>query len=309
MLIRYSDWKKPTDDAYAFRLRNPAELRPAIPGLGKRLDIRDVAREALAPGEAERFERKLDRWSGPEDLVGGEQPYVGAQLLFEERALAPVTALDLRDVLRGTVLVMRGEQGQTDYLLRDHHMLDVALYHYRTTGDLPTSLFHADRHSDWCKDSYLEARRPQQAATWWPLFEGLKRSEDGAPVLRDEDIFFTTAIAAQTDETAGRNIGYASLIPYSRDPDALHWRDVLGQERTVGADWMSLDLDYFQPSAQLALTSELIRDPRFRRMMTAAKVRVFVLSPQFTRGGDKIAKWEVQGSVSSSRRLINLLRK
>ena len=44
----------------------------------------------------------------------------------------------------------------------DHHMLDVALYHYWTTGELPCALFHADRHSDWCKDSYLEARRPQQ---------------------------------------------------------------------------------------------------------------------------------------------------
>jgi hypothetical protein len=37
-------------------------------------------------------------------------------------------------------------------------------------------------------------------------------------------------------------------------------------------------------------------------------VRVFVLSPQFTNGGDKIDPWEVQGSLHSSLRLLNLMR-
>lgn len=309
MLIRYADWKKPTDGAYAFRLRAAAEFRPQVPALGTRSDIRDVAQAVFCEGEAERFAQRIDRWGGPEDLVDGQRPYCAPQLFFEEReAPQRVARVDLEDVLRGTVLVLRAPSGQTDYLLRDHHMLDVALYHYFTRGELPRSLFHADRHSDWCKDSYLEARRPQQAATWWPLFEGLKRPEDGAPVLPDAQIFFTTAIAERRRGMEGRDIGYAGLVPYSRDPDALGWSDVLAQPSATETDWLSLDLDYFQPSAQLALTSPLIRDARFERMMRTARVRVFVLSPQFTNGGDKMAEWKVHGSVASSQRLLNLLR-
>ncbi|QRK13849.1 hypothetical protein JQX13_29510 [Archangium violaceum] len=211
-------------------------------------------------------------------------------------------------MLRGNVLVMRGHSGQADYLLRDHHMLDVALYHYRTTGELPRALFHADRHSDWCKDSYLEARVPPQAATWWKLFEGLKRPEDSAPVLTEQDIFFTTAKAESTARMTGRDVGFSTLVPWFVDTSELHWSRVLARPEVVQADWVSLDLDYFQPAPQLRLSSGLLRDPRFHGMMEGARVRVFVLSPQFTNGGDKIDPWEIQGSVHSSLRLLNLLR-
>ncbi|WNG52422.1 hypothetical protein F0U60_16155 [Archangium minus] len=211
-------------------------------------------------------------------------------------------------VLRGNVLVMRGHSGQADYLLRDHHMLDVALYHYRTTGELPRSLFHADRHSDWCKDGYLEARVPPQAATWWKLFEGLKRPEDSAPVLTEQDIFFTTAKAEPSSRMTGRDVGFSTLVPWFVDTSELHWSQVLARPGVVEADWVSLDLDYFQPAPQLRLSGGLLRDPRFHGMMEGARVRVFVLSPQFTNGGDKIDPWEIQGSVHSSLRLLNLLR-
>ncbi|HLM46023.1 MAG TPA: hypothetical protein VK458_19285, partial [Myxococcaceae bacterium] len=85
MLTRYSEWKKPTDGAYAFQLR---ALAPCLPAPGVRSDIRQVAREVLGDEAAERFERRVYRWSGPEDVVGeaGEKPYEGAQLSFEERA-------------------------------------------------------------------------------------------------------------------------------------------------------------------------------------------------------------------------------
>ncbi|PTL76076.1 hypothetical protein DAT35_51880 [Vitiosangium sp. GDMCC 1.1324] len=211
-------------------------------------------------------------------------------------------------MLRGNIRVMRGRSGQADYLLRDHHMLDVALYHYRTTGELPRTLFHADRHSDWCKDSYLEARVPPQAATWWRLFEGLKRPGDRAPVLNEQDIFFTTAKAEPTSRMTGRDVGFSTVVPWFVDTSALHWPQVLAQPGVTQADWLSLDLDYFQPSPQLRLCGGLLRDPRFHGMMENARVRVFVLSPQFTNGGDKIDPWEIQGSIHSSLRLLNLLR-
>jgi hypothetical protein len=316
VLIRYSEWKKPTDAAYAFQLRAAGSgqaggFSPAVPGTGLPRDIREIAREVLVDGEAERFERQVQRWQGPEDVAGdaGEKPYVGQQLTFEESAWRDaLTMRDVDSVLRGNVRVMRSPGGQADYVLRDHHMLDVALYHYRTTGELPRALFHADRHSDWCKDSYLEARVPPQAATWWKLFEGLKRPEGSAPVLTEEDIFFTTAKAEPTARMTGRDVGFSTLVPWFVDTSALHWRQVLERPGVVQADWVSLDLDYFQPAPQLRLSGGLIRDPRFHGMMAGARVRVFVLSPQFTNGGDKVDPWEIQGSVHSSLRLLNLLR-
>jgi hypothetical protein len=318
MLVRYSEWKRPTDAAYAFQLRAAGEggeraggFSPEIPALGARSDIRQVAREVLEEGEAERFEQKVHRWSGPEDVVGeaGEKPYEGQQLTFEERAWRG--ALTLRDVeamLRGTVLVMRGRDGQADYLLRDHHMLDVALYHYRTTGELPRALFHADRHSDWCKDSYLEARTPQQAATWWRLFEGLKRPGSSAPVLSEQDVFFTTAKAERASWMSGRDVGVSTLVPGCQDPQELPWPRALERPGATQADWVSLDLDFFQPSPQLRASRGLLRDPRFHGLVEGARVRAFVLSPQFTNGGDRIDPWVTQGGLHSSLRLLNLLR-
>ncbi|WP_224369795.1 hypothetical protein [Hyalangium versicolor] len=317
MLVRYSDWKRPTDAAYAFQLRaasgaaGPEGFVPAIPAPGTQSDIREVARQALADGEAERFERRIHRWSGPEDVVPetGEKPYEGQQHTFEERTWSDaLTMKDIDAALRGIVLVLRSPSGSTDYVLRDHHMLDVALYHYRTTGELPRALFHADRHSDWCKDNYLETRRPQQAATWWKLIEGLKRPGDSTAVLREEDVFFTTGVAPRKAGMSGRDIGVSVLVPGFLDPDQLHWRQVLDQPGATEADWVSLDLDFFQPAPQLRVSRGLLRDSRFQGLVTRARVRVFVLSPQFTNGGDRIDPWEVQGNMHSSLRLLNLLR-
>jgi hypothetical protein len=308
VLVRYSDWKRPTDDAYAFRLRAAAG---SLPRPGTRSDIRDVARLVLADGEAERFEQKIQRWGGPEDVIAqtGEKPYEAQQHAFEERAWRQhLTMADLDTALRGTVLALRSPSGLTDYVLRDHHMLDVALYHYWTTGELPRALFHADRHSDWCKDSYLEARRPQQAATWWALIEGLKRPGGTAPVLREQDVLFTTAAAPRASWMTGRDAGVSVRVPGFLDAGQLHWPQVLEQPALAQVDWVSLDLDYFQPSPQLRLSRGLLRDERFHRLLEGARVRVFVLSPQFTNGGDRIEPWLTQGNLHSSLRLLNLLR-
>ena len=316
MLVRYSDWVRPTDDRYAFPLLPPASepgaegFVPERPEPGVSTPVDEVARTTLGDEVAERFSRRVSRWSGPEDETpSGEKPYEGAQTSFDEAgARSSLGSEDVEAALCGSVQVYRDENGQVDYLLRDHHMIDVALYHYRTTGDLPTGLFHADRHSDWCTDTYLEARRPAQAATWWKLFHGLKRPEDGAPVLEEAQVAFATARAEHEPWMSGRPDAGSAKAPSFLDPTELGWEDALSREASLEADWVSLDLDYFQPSPQLRLSRGLLRDERFHRLMSSAKVRVFVLSPQFTLGGDLLPEWTVQGRMHSSLRLVNLLR-
>ena len=154
--------------------------------------------------EAARFEQKVARWSGPEDDVGGARPYARPQELFAVRDRERLSRADLETVLAGTMLVLPSPRG-TEYVLRDHHMVDVALLHYATTGELPTALFHADRHSDWARDGYLEARRPEQAATWWTLVQGVKRP-DGTPWLAEGDVHFAWAQAPHEPWMSGRRI-------------------------------------------------------------------------------------------------------
>ena len=308
-LVRRTDWKKPTDDAYAFRLRPRDRFVARVPDPGVRSDIREVARVALDDGEVERFDQRIARWGGPEDVApDGSHPYESPQTVFVERSGATrLTMDDVRGVLSGDVLVMRGE-GPIDLVMRDHHMLDAVLYLWATAGELPRRLFHADRHSDWCRDSFLEARRPDQAATWWKLVEGLKRPGSGEPVLREEDVCFTTARAKAPSTEGARDLDKPQPWPWFLSEQDLDWRAALERDSATQCDWVSIDLDDFQPHAQLQMTKGLVRDPRFRRMMADARVRVFVLSPQFTRGGDKIASWTVQGRMHSTLRLMNLFR-
>lgn len=307
MLIRYSDWKNPTDGAYAFPLRTAP---PRLPAVGERTEVSEVEAAVFSAEDAARFAQRIDRWTGPEDVLDGAQPYATVQRCFEERPWSRRLGPDsVEAVLRGTVLVLRSPQGQTDFLMRDHHTMDAVLYQYAATGQLPRRMFHADRHSDWCTDSFLEARRPPQAATWWRLLEGLKRPVSGAPVMREADVLFTTALAQRRDGMVGREIGASTRVPGCVDSTQLAWEQVLQRPELEDTDWVSLDLDYFQPAAQLRLTGGLIRDARFASLMARASVRLFVLSPQFGRGGDKIPEWTLQGTRSASLRLLNLLRR
>jgi hypothetical protein len=108
---------------------------------------------------------------------------------------------------------------------------------------------------------------------------------------------------------AGRDVGVSVRVPGFLDPAQLHWRQVLEQPGADQTDWVSLDLDFFQPSPQLRVSQGLLRDTRFHVLVTGARVRVFVLSPQFTNGGDRIDPWVIQGHLHSSLRLLNLLRR
>jgi hypothetical protein len=316
MLIRYADWVRPTDGALRFVLRavqgripGEAGFTPSAHAIGVCTPMGVVARAVLTEDGPTRFEARISRWSGPEDVRGsGQQPYLGTQDSFEELPWRDrLSRAALEPVLEGRAVVMRSA-ARTDYLLRDHHMLDVALYHYLTTGELPRRLLHADRHSDWCSDSFLAQRTPLQAATWWKLLEGLKRAEDGSAVVEERDVHFIWARAVRTGRMSGRDLGDAVPMPSWLSPEDCAWERVLEREEARAADWVSLDLDYFQPRAQLAAGGGLLRDPRFGHTFRQAKVRVFVLSPQFTNGGDKVEPWTVQGSLASSVRLLNLLR-
>ena len=128
-------------------------------------------------------------------------------------------------------------------------------------------------------------------------------------MLNEQDVFFTTAKAEHASWMTGRNVGASLLVPWFVDTAELHWQQVLERPGATGTDWLSLDLDYFQPSPQLKLSKGLLRDSRFHGMMRQARVRVFVLSPQFTNGGERIEPWEIQGSLHSSLRLLNVLRR
>jgi len=308
-MIRYPDWKRPTDKRYAFPMRELPDARP--PPLGTVTDIRDVALRVLGAETAERFASRIARWSGPEDRnEQGEQPYAAQQLFFEEALWSEhLTRAQLEPVLEGRVQVYR-RGNQVDVVMRDHHTLDLALYHHATGGAFPQALFHADRHSDWCSDSFLQARLPDQAATWWALLEGLKRP-DGAPFLKEQNIHFATAQAPRDEKTQGRDVGASVRVPGWMDPDPalLTWDQALARPGALDADWVSVDLDYMQPCQQFRLGRPLLRDSRFQTLMRNARVRLFVLSPQFTRGGDRFDHWTVHGSLSSSLRLMNLLRR
>ena len=188
--------KRPTESTFAFRLRAPRSPQIQLPA-----SATEITAAALA--EADRFETKVKRWSGPEDYdEDGCQPYARQQLFFDLKPWGQ--AVDLESVLRGIVQVYRREDGRADYVMRDHHMLDVVCCEYALTGSLdslPNLLFHADRHSDWCNDrTLIHLRTPDQAATWWKLLAGLKRPtspEPGDPpdgdaplesVLRERDV-------------------------------------------------------------------------------------------------------------------------
>jgi hypothetical protein len=305
--VPLSEWRRPTDADFAFRLRTVPGVEPPAPGTLVRLP--DVTQAVLEPEDVSRFERRVRRWTGPEDLdANGNAPWARRQdRLREMRWASRIDDAAMDELLSGTVLVMRGD-GRTDYVMRDHHLLDALMYERWTTGDRPTALFHADRHSDWCRDGLLAAGEADQAATWWTLCEGLK-APDGSPWLRPEDVVFTTAKAAGLEAEGTRDVGADQRTPWFVERSLLGWDRALPLALERGCDWLSLDLDLFQPSKQLAAVKGLLRSPEFATLNARARVRLFVLSPQFTAGGDRLASWTVGRRRSAGLRLLNLLRR
>lgn len=294
---------RPTDGVFAFRL---ASVAPIVPAPGLELDVTEVARHVLGL-DADAFERHVARWSGPEDaLSDGTTPFAAPQLRFRFVADAAPTSKDIETVLRGTALVRLRADGSRDFILRDHHMVDVVLVHHATGGALPTRLFHADRHSDWCTDGYLNRLRPDQAATWWALLRGLKRPSDAAPVLEESDVVFTSERAPHEPWMSGRPYEEPLAVPWFVDRKSLHWSDAVAHPDAFACDWVSLDLDDFLPSPQFRAARGLLADARFLDMWRRAKVRVLCLSPQFTNGGDRHDTWRIAGRRTAMRRFLTL---
>ncbi len=304
--VSLAEWRRPVDAEFAFRLRHAPVGVP--PRTGTVIPVADVTRAVLEPDDAERFEKGVRRWTGPEDVdAAGRTPWAGPQDRIREIPWTDrIDDVQMGELLSGTVLVMRRD-GRTDYVMRDHHLLDALMYERWVTGDRPTALFHADRHSDWCRDGVLASGHPDQAATWWTLCEGLK-APDGAPWLKPEDVVFTTAKAPGLEAEGTRDIGAEQRTPWFVEREVLGWARALPLALERGCDWLSIDLDLFQPSRQLAVVKGLLKSPDFATLNARARVRLFVLSPQFTAGGDRLTEWTVGTRRSAGLRLLNLLR-
>jgi hypothetical protein len=287
-------------------------MRPAPagrpPSAGTPVRFSAVSEAVLEAEDAAPFERRVRRWTGPEDVdASGAAPWATPQDRLREAPWTDrIDDAQMNELLSGTVLVMR-RGGRTDYVMRDHHLLDALMYERWATGDRPSSLFHADRHSDWCRDGVLAAGHADQAATWWTLCEGLK-APDGTPWLRPEDVVFTTAKASGLALEGARDVGADQRTPWFVDRSDLAWERALPLALDRGCDWLSLDLDLFQPAGQLAVVKGLLRAPAFASLNARARVRLYVLSPQFTAGGDRLESWTVGRRRSAGLRLLNLLR-
>jgi hypothetical protein len=289
--------------ALRVEVRRPELIGQAKPGEVAR-DIRDVIREVLPRKSAARFEHLTQRWVGPTDLTRSEddQPYLAEQTTFIERPdSGPLTSEDIERVLQGKALVLERPGGKCDFILRDHHVVDAVLHRYWRTGELPRRLFHADRHSDWDGTTVWSA----QAARWWRWLETIRR-EDGTPILPHLDVTYVTGVAKREPWMTGTDIGTAYSFP--KDVPDPHWEAALSRLAQAPADWVSIDLDLLQPRPQYELMQGMLADPRFVRALADAEVRVFVLSPQFTNGGDRVPSQAIYGDVDESRRLINALR-
>ena len=139
------------------------------------------------------------------------------------------TGVTSRAVLQGRSLVLRDPSGAVDFVLRDHHMIDVALYHYRTRGELPQALFHADRHSDYCRDGFLEEARPIRQPRGGSSSR-IKRLGDSSPVLAEDRVFFANARAPHAPWMSGRAFEEELVIPWFLPSDELHWSKTLARE-------------------------------------------------------------------------------
>jgi len=307
------------------RLTGPMELRPVgqprIPR-GK-VNIDSIIRRLFGRASREVYEARAPRTRGPSLRhlpPGGRQPYLARQQYFREKPWRErLSRKDLREVLGGTVLVMR-RGDQVDFIARDHHTLDVLLYERAATGYRPDGLFHLDRHTDFDAAELRPPRAMQQYNRWWGELERI-RLPGGKPLLRADRVIFATAVPDAAGEARrqtggqvwgnpGRTLGGpAAAVPRSTARRGTDWRAAIQRAAAQRPGAVSIDVDALMPSCQLALTRGLLKDPRFGQLMDRARLRLFVLSPSFLNGGDLIERAEVNGSISSAQRLINFMRR
>lgn len=261
--------------------------------------IRDVAARLLGR-RATAFMNALSRWKGPK-VEGDEQPYVGRQETF--RAVPFKEALsrdDLETVLKGNVLVMKHPaRDQVQLVARDHHTVDALLYLYDSAGYLPRGALHLDRHSDY------EELIPEhgQANGWWSLLPFFlrpgARGKEGPEILSPRDVIYGTAVeldpAKYDPPMPGELNGAHENVPPSHDRDRITPEDALARAAELGPDFLSIDLDLFMPAAQDELAGWVLDDPRYQKLVEEARAVLFVLSPQFAKGGDWV-KFRMQAT-------------
>ena len=63
------------------------------------------------------------------------------------------------------------------------------------------------------------------------------------------------------------------------------------------------------PSDQMNGTKAMLRDPRFREAMAGASTRLFVVSPQFSGGGDEVKTPHATHSPATYTRVLNVIRR
>jgi hypothetical protein len=256
----------------------------------------------FSPADAKKFLGWFQNVTGPMRTGKTGTKPLPAQNTFAERAWTTTLSVkDVEQVMRGTVLVLRSPDGaHTDMVMRDHNMLDAIAYHYYATGDLPRALVHADRHSDF---SFMDVGTGQEYCSWVSGLDNIRRPNHRALL----DLKRVIPVCERVYVRGKKD------LPLDRPPEwtaeATRWQSAVAKVATArpAPDWVSLDLDLFQPSPQFKAMEPMLRDPRFAALMKRARVRVFVLSPSFTGGGDQVTN-EINGSLTASRRLINALR-
>jgi hypothetical protein len=253
--------------------------------------IEDIAHRCLGE-RAEAFLFEIRRWRGP-------HPYPQKQRRFLRSPWKDaLDAADLERVLSGETRVMVDPEADRVHLvMRDHHTLDALLYLYDAFGWMPDGpLLHLDRHSDFEPIVAWHG----QANGWWSLLPFLRRPEPPHEAIVDvARVIYGTALATAWDEPLPGPLNGAHLqVPPTHRGADLSLERALSEAIRVSPDLVSVDLDLFMPDAQRRLAGWILDDPRYRRVVARARASLFVLSPQFARGGDEVPPI-VQASVEA----------
>ncbi len=285
--------------------------------VGESKHVVDIAREAFGASRALDFITLWRSWGGYP--VGGPgdqsttrcaQQRTFTRLPWKDK----LDTDDMKRVLHGEVLIMENPHSkQLDFVAREHNTLDVLLAAWALGRPMPTKVLHFDRHSDYITeaDAGTTGRRylagAPQAAAWWSLLDVIQRA-DGDPLANPtRDVAFVTYLSPRQDEREDRvlNFGRSSPIP----PRERQWQRVAEGLRNAPADFVSYDLDLSMPSHQMNGTKSMLRDPDFQRAMQGATTRLFVVSPEFSGGGDLIKNAHAVHSPATYARVLNVIRR
>jgi hypothetical protein len=285
-------------------------------GVGESKHIIDIARDALGASRALDFLTLWESWTGCSvgDAANPDTSTRTQQRTFTRIAWSDkLDTSDMMRVLRGEVLVMESPRTkQLDFVAREHNTLDVLLAAWSLGRSMPDKILHFDRHSDYVNPDVDEptlgprhlAGLPQ-AAVWWSLLDVIKRS-DGETPLADpyQDVAFVTHLSPK-EQT--RKLTGARTSPLN--PRDTKWANVAQRIQSAPADFVSYDLDLIMPSDQMRASQKMLRDPRFQEAMLGATTRLFVVSPQFSGGGDEVGGGHATHSPATYTRVLNVVRR